>query len=136
RRDPSMSAPSCNAGAQPSRTAKRTLTFPIAALVALAACSPVAAPSATNGPGSSASNGPGSSPSTVRRSPEATRYDGPLILFTRVRSDDEAPTFTIGIDGSRETELTDVHDCCGIWSPDGTIIVVPDGTAASRVLPA
>jgi len=131
-----MSAPSCNARAQPSRSAKRTLTFPIAALVALAACSPVAAPSATNGAGPSMSSDTGSSPSTVRRSPEATRYDGPLILFTRVRSEDEAPTFTIGIDGSRETELTDVHDCCGIWSPDGTIIVVPDGTAASRVLPA
>ena len=82
-----MSAPSCNARAQPSRSAKRTLTFPIAALVALAACSPVAAPSATNGAGPSMSSDTGSSPSTVRRSPEATRYDGPLILFTRVRSD-------------------------------------------------
>jgi Tol biopolymer transport system component len=29
-----------------------------------------------------------------------------------------------------------VHDCCGSWSPDGTIIVVPDGIAASRLLPA
>ena len=45
-------------------------------------------------------------------------------------------TFTIGIDGSQETELTDVNSCCGSWSPDGTIIVVPDAVGASRVVPA
>ena len=79
---------------------------------------------------------PSHAPSVTLRSPEATRGKVPLILFTRSRGEDEALTFTIGIDGSRETQLTDVHDCCGSWSPDGTIIVVPDELAESRVLPA
>jgi Tol biopolymer transport system component len=60
----------------------------------------------------------------------------PLILFTRTMPGDDERTFTIGTDGSQETELTDVNSCCGSWSPDGTIIMVPDGLAASRLLPA
>ena len=63
--------------------------------------------------------------------------DSPLILFTRAMpGDDQVETFTIGIDGSPETELTDVHDCCGSWSPDGMTIAVPDKLASSRLLPA
>ena len=50
--------------------------------------------------------------------------------------EDEVETFTVGIDGSHLTELTDVHDCCGSWSPDGMIISVPDTLASSRLLPA
>lgn len=84
----------------------------------------------------SATSDVGPSPSTVARTPEASREQVPLILFTRKVSEDDVRTFTIGIDGSQETELTDVHDCCGTWSPDGTTIVVPDGMAASRLLPA
>jgi Tol biopolymer transport system component len=61
----------------------------------------------------------------------------PLILFTRTMPADDRPrTFTIGVDGSHMTELTDVRDCCGSWSPDGTMITVPDALAASRLLPA
>jgi Tol biopolymer transport system component len=95
-----------------------------AALIALAACGPVASPSST------------SEASAVTRSPQTTRDRVPLILFTRTLTGDDERTFTIGIDGSQETELTDVNSCCGSWSPDGTIIMVPDGLAASRVLPA
>ena len=67
---------------------------------------------------------------------QTTRDIVPLILFTRTMPGDDLRTFTIGIDGSQETELTDVNDCCGSWSPDGTIIVVPDGLAASHLVPA
>lgn len=104
------------------------LAISVAVMVAIAACDSAASQSATSALGPS--------PSTVARTPEATHEKVPLILFTRKLSEDDVRTFTIGIDGSRETELTDVHDCCGTWSPDGTIIVVPDGMAASRLLPA
>ncbi|MDP9272556.1 MAG: hypothetical protein M3O93_03335, partial [Chloroflexota bacterium] len=67
---------------------------------------------------------------------QTTRDMVPLILFTRTVPGDDLRTFTIGIDGSQETELTDVNSCCGSWSPDGTIIMVPDELAASRMLPA
>jgi Tol biopolymer transport system component len=67
---------------------------------------------------------------------QATPDIVPLILFTRTLPGDDQRTFTIGIDGSHETELTDVNDCCGSWSPDGTMIVVPDGLAASHLVPA
>jgi TolB protein len=67
---------------------------------------------------------------------QATPDMVPLILFTRTEPGDDQRTFTIGIDGSQETELTDVKDCCGSWSPDGTIIVVPDGLTASHLVPA
>jgi Tol biopolymer transport system component len=117
---------------KPGRSANPALSMAIAALIALAACSPAASASAPASP----TNGPGPSPSGVARAPEATRERGPLILFTRTIAKDDDRTFTIGIDGSQETELTDVHDCCGSWSPDGTIIMVPDGLAESRVLPA
>jgi Tol biopolymer transport system component len=60
----------------------------------------------------------------------------PLILFTRTQLGDDLQTFTIGVDGSQPTELTAVRDCCGVWSPDGTIIVVPDNLASSRLIPA
>jgi Tol biopolymer transport system component len=59
-----------------------------------------------------------------------------MILFTRTLTGDDLQTFTVGIDGSQETELTDVSDCCGSWSPDGTIIMAPDKVASSRLLPA
>jgi len=81
-----------------------------------------------------------SSATTVTTTPAAvTQTTGdrlPLILFTRTLTGDAPRTFTIGIDGSEETELTDVHDCCGLWSPDGRIITVPDTLASSRLLPA
>ena len=133
-----MFGPSFNPPVKPGRSANRALSIPIAALIALAACGPAASPSATSGsgPSPSATSGLGPSPTAVARASEASHGKVPLILFTRSLAGDEAPTFTIGIDGSEETELTDVHDCCGSWSPDGTIIVVPDGLAASRVLPA
>lgn len=99
-----------------------------AALIALAACGPVASPSR--------SSDLAPSPSAVARSPQATSAKVPLILFTRTLTGDDARTFTIGIEGSEETELTAVHDCCGSWSPDGTIISVPDTLASSRLLPA
>jgi Tol biopolymer transport system component len=67
---------------------------------------------------------------------QATRDRVPLILFTRTMTGDDLRTFTIGIDGSRETELTDLIDCCAYWSPDGTIIMAPDKLASSRLLPA
>jgi Tol biopolymer transport system component len=67
---------------------------------------------------------------------QATRDRVPLILFTRTLTGDDLQTFTIAIDGSQETELTDVHDCCGSWSPDGTVISVPDKLASSRLVPA
>jgi Tol biopolymer transport system component len=100
----------------------------VAALIAIAACDAATAPSSTSGLGPT--------PSAVARSPEATRHSGPLILFTRTTSGDNLQTFTIGIDGSQQTELSDARDCCGFWSPDGTTIVVPDKLAASRLLPA
>ena len=109
---------------------QRSIAVPaivICALIAFAACDAAAATSLTSGLGPS--------PSAVPRSPEATRDRGPLILFTRTIAGDDQRTFTIGIDGSQETELTDVP-CCGSWSPDGTIIMVPDVLAESRVLPA
>jgi len=133
-----MLSPSFNETNKPSRFASHALSISVAAVMALAACGPAATPSATSGlgPSPAATIGLGPSPSAAARAPEASHGKVPLILFTRSLAGDHAPTFTIGIDGSQETELTDVHDCCGSWSPDGTIIVVPDGTAASRVLPA
>lgn len=59
----------------------------------------------------------------------------PLILYTRTLTGDDLQTFTIGIDGSQQTELTDVSDCCGYWAPDGTSILVPD-IGSSRLVPA
>lgn len=73
---------------------------------------------------------------TTQATQAATPDMVPLILFTRTLTGDDSRTFTIGIDGSQETELTDVHDCCGSWSPDGTIIVVPHVLASSRLIPA
>jgi Tol biopolymer transport system component len=68
---------------------------------------------------------------------ETARNRVPLIVFTRAMpGDDDLQTFTIGIDGSHATELTSVNDCCGTWSPDGKIIAVPDGVAASHLVPA
>jgi Tol biopolymer transport system component len=129
---------SLNRHQKPTRSASPALSISIAALVALAACGPAASPSATTGfgPSASATGGFGASPTVATRAPEASGGKVPLILFTRSRAKNEDVTFTIGIDGSQETELTDVQDCCGTWSPDGTIIVVPDGPAESRVLPA
>jgi Tol biopolymer transport system component len=97
-------------------------------MVAIAACNAAASPSATSDLRPSAS--------AVLPSPEATRYNGPLILFTRTLTGEDLRTFTIGIDGSQEFELADVHDCCGYWSPDGATILVPDKLASSRLLPA
>ena len=99
-----------------------------AALLALAGCGPVASPSSTGDLGPSAS--------APARSTQAPRASVPLILFSRSLTGDDLQTFTIGVDGSRETELTDVTDCCGVWSPDGTMIVVPDGLATSHLVPA
>ena len=99
-----------------------------AALIALAACGPVASPLSTNDVRPSAS--------AVPQSPQTNRDMVPLIVFTRTMPVDDQRTFTIGIDGLQETELTDVNSCCGSWSPDGTIITVPDELAESRVLPA
>jgi Tol biopolymer transport system component len=98
------------------------------ALIALAACGPVASPLPTSDLEPSAS--------AVSRSPETPGARVPLILFTRTLTWDDLQTFTIGIDGSQETELTDLRDCCGSWSPDGTIIMAPDKLASSRLLPA
>ena len=63
---------------------------------------------------------------------------GPLILFSRAMpGSDQLETFIIGVDGDPpETELTDVNECCGSWSPDGTMIMVPDTRSSSRLLPA
>jgi Tol biopolymer transport system component len=99
-----------------------------AALIALAGCGPVAAPSSTTDLGPSAS--------AVARLPQATRGKVPLIVFTRTLTGDDLQTFTVGTDGSQLTELTAVTDCCGSWSPDGTTIIVPDKLASSRLLPA
>ena len=75
--------------------------------------------------------------STANPAQTQAALDSPLILFTRAMpGNEQVETFTIGIDGSPETELTDVHDCCGSWSPDGMIIAVPDTLASSRLLPA
>ena len=103
-------------------------------MLALAGCGPVAAPSTTSD-SESTSTFPVSS-SAVSPSPGPTRSLVPLILFTRATPGDELRTFTIGTDGSQETELVDVNDCCGVWSPDGTIIAVPHAQASSRLLPA
>jgi len=129
---------SFNTHEKPSGSASPVLSISVAALVALAACGPAASPPATSGfgPSPSATSGLGASPTAAARAPEPGRGKIPLILFTRKLSENDVRTFTIGIDGSQETELTDVHDCCGTWSPDGTIIVVPDGLAASRLIPA
>jgi len=129
---------SFNTPDKPGRPASHALTIPVAALIALAACGPAVSPSAATalGPSPLATSQLGPSPSAAAQAPDATLGDVSLILFTRKISEDDFRTFTIGIDGSQETELTDVHDCCGTWSPDGTIIVVPHGRAASRVLPA
>ena len=107
---------------------RAVLPVAIAALMAFAACGGVVAPTATSDLGPSAS--------ATSPSPGATPYVGPLILFTRTLDGEDLRTFTMGVDGSEETELTDVHDCCGSWSPDGTIISVPDKLASSRLLPA
>ena len=88
---------------------------------------------------SACANAPGSgsgSPSVASSAAEATPIAVPLILFTRTLNGDDLETFTMGIDGSRQTELTAVDDCCGSWSPDGTILMVPDKLASSRLLPA
>jgi len=126
---------------QPGRTAVSRLAISILATAFLMACGGGQPPtqsavSATTPGPTAATSGIGPSPSAVARSPEATRYSGPLILFTRTTSGDDLQTFTIGIDGSQRTELSDARDCCGFWSPDGTTIVVPDKLAASRLLPA
>ena len=110
----------------------------VAAMVALAACDSAITSSATSDSAvtPSATSDLGPSASAAAPSPEATRYVGPLILFTRSLTGDVLQTFTIGIDGSQETELTDARDCCGSWSPDGTMIIAPDKLASSRLLPA
>ena len=104
------------------------MSVSVVALLALSACDSAGSPSSTSDLEPSAS--------AVLRSHQTTRDRVPLILFTRTLTGDDLQTFTIGIDGSEETELTDVHDCCGSWSPDGTIISVPDKLASSRLLPA
>ncbi len=112
---------------RPSRSSA-VLAISIGAMIAIAACDSAASPSTTSDVGPSAT--------AVPPSPEATRDRGPLILFTRTKTGNDIRTFTIGIDGSGETELTEVHDCCGSWSPDGTMISVPDKLASSRLVPA
>ena len=121
--------------ASPKRSGYGMLSMAVAASVAIGACAPAASPSASSDPGSPASAVPKASPSAVARTPEATRSAGPLILFSRRAPGDLVKTFTIGTDGFGEIELTDVHDCCGTWSPDGIVIAVPD-MASSRLLPA
>jgi len=132
-----MLGPAFNTPANPRRFASQAASIFVAALIALVACSPAASPLATSGlgPSPSATTGVPPTPTAVARAPETTRGKVPLILFSRQISED-VRTFTIGIDGFEETQLPDVHDCCGSWSPDGTTIVVPDGVAESRVLPA
>lgn len=95
----------------------------LATALALSACA---------GAAGSGSGSPSVAPSTA----EATPIADPLIVFTRKITGDDVQTFTIGIDGSQQTELTAVSDCCGAWSPDGTILMVPDNQASSRLLPA
>jgi Tol biopolymer transport system component len=119
---------SCNAPSKLGSFASRPPSVSAVVLVVLAACAPAAVPS------SASSLAPSSS--AVAASPAATREPVPLIVYSRVTGADDIHTFTVGIDGSHETELIDVHDCCGAWSPDGTILAVPDKLASSRLLPA
>src|SRR6476620_1738366 len=132
-----MRRPLFNVPNKPSRSASNVLSISVAALLALVACGPAVSPSATSvrGPSPSATSSIGASPSALARGPQASRGKVPLILFSRKLSEKDVRTFTIGIDGSQETELTDVHDCRGTWSPDGTTIAVPDA-ASSLVLSA
>jgi Tol biopolymer transport system component len=77
-------------------------------------------------------------PTPRESGPAATdpRNNGPLIAFTRTLTGDDLQTFTIGTDGSQLTELTALGDCCGAWSPDGTLLAVPDNLSSGRLLPA
>jgi WD40-like Beta Propeller Repeat len=108
--------------------ASRPPSLSILVLIALAACAPVAVPP------SATALGP--SPSAVLGSPEATGEPVSLIVYSRVTGTEDIHTFIVGTDGSNEAELSDVHDCCAVWSPDGRILVVPDNLASARLLPA
>jgi Tol biopolymer transport system component len=114
---------------------RRFVLSAVAASIVLSACGSVAS-SATSDVKPSATLDRVSTASTVLPSPQPTRKLAPLILYTRTLTGDDLGTFTIVTDGSQETALADVHDCCGSWSPDGTIISVPDNLASSRLLPA
>ena len=119
---------------------RRPRTMTLIAALAMSACTAAPVPTTpvptTPTATLSATPRPSVSATIPDETPEATADMAPLILFSRTVPGDRQRTFTIRIDGSGETELTDVNDCCATWFPDGTFIAAPDNQAASHLIPA